>query len=83
MNWSLFLLNQLNEGAVVVQDGERPFTYSWLLISIALLAWMDPEDYQRMTVEFDKVWKGAQYQNLWWVEEASRQADCVIHFWVY
>ena len=42
MNWSLFLLNQLTEDMVIVQDGEQPFTYSWLLILISLVAWMDP-----------------------------------------
>ena len=44
MNWSLFLLNQLTEDAVVAQAGERSFSYSWLLILIALVAWMEPED---------------------------------------
>ena len=83
MNWSLILFNQLTKDAVVVQTRERPFTYSWLLILIALVAWMDPEDYQCMDVEAVKVCKGTRYQNLWWVEEDNRQADCVIHFWVY
>ena len=72
MNWSLFLLNQLTEDAVAVQAEERPFTYSWLLILIALVAWMELEDCQRMMVEVVEVCKGAQYQNLWWVEEPSR-----------
>ena len=55
MNWSLFFLNQLTKDAVAVQAGEQPFTYRWLLILIALVAWMDPEDYQRMDVEAIKV----------------------------
>ena len=59
MNWSLFLLNQLTEDVVLVQAGERPFTYSWLLILIALLAWMEPEYYQRMMAEAIEVCKGA------------------------
>ena len=59
MNWSLFLLNQLIEDAIAVQARERPFTYSWLLILIALVAWMEPEDYQRMMVEAVEVCKGA------------------------
>ena len=42
MNWLLFLLNQLTEDAVVVQFEEQSFTYSWILILIALVAWMDP-----------------------------------------
>ena len=82
MNWSLFLLNQLTEDALVVQAGERSFTYKWLLILFALVAWMELEDYQRMEVEAVKVCKGARYQNLWWVEEPSRQEDCANHFWI-
>jgi len=37
MNWSLILLNQLLEDRIIVQDGEKPFTYSWLLILIELV----------------------------------------------
>ena len=59
MNWSLFLLNQLTEDMVAVQVWEWPFTYSWLLILIALLAWMEPEYYQRMMAESIEVRKGA------------------------
>ena len=44
---------------MVVQAGERPFTYSWLLILITLVAWMDLDDYQGMDVEAVKVCKGA------------------------
>ena len=58
MNQSLFLLNQLTEDVVAVQDGEWPFTYSWLLILIALVAWMDPYDYEGMDFKAIKVRKG-------------------------
>ena len=44
---------------------------------------MEPEDYQPMEVDAAKVCRGARYQNLWWVEEPSRQMDYAIHFWVY
>ena len=44
---------------------------------------MEPEDYQPMEVEAVKAFYGARYQNLWWVEEPSRQIDCAIHFWIY
>ena len=82
MNWFLILLNQLLEDALAAQTG-WPFSYSWILILIALVAWMEPKDYQPMTVEEVKVCHGAHYQNLWWVEEPSRQTDCAIHFWIY
>ena len=59
MNWSLFLLNQLMEDAVTAQAGERPFSYSWLLILIDLVSWMEPEDYQHMSVVAVKVCKVA------------------------
>ena len=55
MNWSLFLLNQLTKNAVVAQDREQPFSYSWLLILISLVAWMEPENYQPMFIEAVKV----------------------------
>ena len=64
MNWSLFLLNQLLEDALAAQTG-RPFSYSWLLILITHVSWMEPEDYQPMAVEAVKVYRGARYQNLW------------------
>ena len=44
---------------------------------------MEPEDYQPVVVDAVKVHQGARYQNLWWVEEPSRQEDYAIHFWVY
>ena len=36
-----------------------------------------------MDVEAIKVYKGACYQNTWWVEEPTRKDDCAIQFWVY
>ena len=83
MNWSLFLMNQSAEDMVAMQAGERLFTYNWLLILIALVAWMEPVDYQGMDVEAVKVCKGARYENMWWVEEYIRKEDCTIQFWVY
>ena len=71
MNWSLFSLNQLLKDVLISQDG-KSFSYSWLLILIALVAWMELEDYQPMEVDAVKVCHGARYQNLWWVEEPSR-----------
>ena len=70
MNWSLFFLNQLLDDALVAQ-GKGPFSYSWLLILIALVTWMEPADYQQMVVDAVKVCCGACYQNLWWVENPS------------
>ena len=58
MNWSLFLLNQLLEDALVSQNGWT-FSYSWLLILIALITWMEPEDYHPMTIEAETVCQGA------------------------
>ena len=82
MNWSLFLLNQLLEDALAAQT-RHPFSYSWILILISLVSWMEPKDYQPMAVEVVKVFRGARYQNLWWVEEPSLQTDCSIHLWIY
>ena len=44
---------------------------------------MELEDYQPMGIKEVKVFHGAHYQNLWWVEEPSRQTDYVIYFGIY
>ena len=54
MNWSLFFMNQLLEDGLAAQTGQ-PFSYSWMLIFIALVAYMEPEYYQPMTVDATKV----------------------------
>ena len=71
MNWYLFLLNQLLEDVLAAQT-RKPFSYSWLLILIALVSWMEPINYQPMAVDVAKVCRGARYQKLWWVEEPSQ-----------
>ena len=71
MNWSLFLLNQFLEDALFSQNW-KPFSYSWLLILSALVSRMEPEDCQLMTIEAEKVCRGAIYHKLWWVEEPNR-----------
>ena len=68
---------------MAVQQGERSFTYSWLLILNLFMAWMEPVDYQGMDVEVVKVCTGECYQNIWWVKEPKILEDCVIQFWVY
>ena len=55
MKWSLFLLNQLLEDVVAAQAGEHSFSYSWLLIIISLVAWMELEDYQPIFITAEKV----------------------------
>ena len=65
MNWLIFLLNQMMEDAMLVQEGKRPFTYSWLLILIALMGWIEPTYYQGMDVEVTQTCRGERYQNLW------------------
>ena len=55
--------------------GLRSFTYSWLLILIVRVAWMELEDYQGMDVKEVEVCKGSRYQNLWWVKEVEIMVD--------
>ena len=83
MNCSLFLMNHLMEDAVAVQAGPSPFAYSWLLILIVLVARMELDDYQGMDMDTVKVFKGAHYQNLWWVKEYDGINDCVVQFQIY
>ena len=71
------------EDAKAAQAGAISFTYSCLLILIALVAWMEPEDYQGMDVKVVEVCKCARYQNLRWVKDAERAVYCLIQFWIY
>ena len=59
------------------------FTYSWFLIFIALVAWMELEYYQGMDIAATQVCKGAQYQNLWYRSQKDKLKDCTIQFWLY
>ena len=59
-----------------VQAGMRPFAYSWLLMLTALVALMEPKDYQGMEVDVVKVCKGERYQNISWMKEPERLKDC-------
>ena len=45
MNWSMFPLNKFMEDVVLIQEVGKTFTYSWLLILIALVGWMEPTSY--------------------------------------
>ena len=60
---------------MAAQAGERPFTYSWLLILIVLVDWMEPDDYQGTDSKVIEVCNGARYQNLLWVKEAERMVN--------
>ena len=50
MNWSFFL-NELMEDVVLEREVGNSFTYSWLLILIALVGWMERTHYQGMEVD--------------------------------
>ena len=78
MKWCLFLLNQLTEDMMLVQEGKIPFTYSWMLILISLVAWMEHADYQGMDVEIAQVCRGERYQNLWYLSESEWLKDFAI-----
>ena len=64
MNWLFLLLSQFMEDAMIVQEGKWKFRYSWLLILIALVTWMELANYQGMDVAVGQVCKDAMYQNL-------------------
>ena len=65
MNWDLFFLNQLMEEIILVQEGIIPFPYSWLLILIALVGWMEPKYCKGIDIEAVNISRGAWYKNIW------------------
>ena len=83
MNWSLFLLKQLMEDIVLDQEGRIPFTYSWLLMLITVVGWIEPRYYQGIYIEAVRTCRGAQYQNIWALKDKERQIDCNVQFYLY
>ena len=83
MNWYLFLLNELMEDTILAQEVGKPFTYSRLLILIALVGLMEPKYYQGMEVDIVNICKGDRYKNLWALNNKERQNDNNIQFYLY
>ena len=52
-----------------------PFTYSWILILIALVGWMEPKFYKGLYFEVVKTCKGARYQNIWMLKAKEQKID--------
>ena len=78
------IFNEPIDGGCNGSSGEkRLFAYNWLLILIALVTWMEPDDYKGMNVDVVKIYKGTRYQNLRWVKEADILKDCAVQFWIY
>ena len=57
----MFVLSRLLDDVFSTQAKERSFSYSWLLILIALVTWMESEDYQLVSVSAENVCKGTWY----------------------
>ena len=83
MNWSLFLLNELMEDTVLVQEADNPFTYSWFLILIMMVGWMEPTHYQGMEVDVVNICRGTRYKNLWALNDKERKTTNNIQFYLY
>ena len=45
MNWEAYLLEEYFSDYVDAQDKVTPFHYSWLLILISFVAWVELENY--------------------------------------
>ena len=71
------------EDVVLVQKVGKPFTYSWLLILIALAIWMEPTHYQGMEVEMVNICRGTRYKNLWALEDKQQQINNNVSFYLY
>ena len=83
MNCSLFLLNELIEDVILEQETGSPFTYSWLLILIVLVEWMEPTHYKGMEIGVVNVCRGARYKNLWALNDKERKTNNNIQFYIY
>ena len=64
------------------EEEKSKFHYSWLLILISFILWLDPPDYQSMDVPI--VCLSAKYQNLWEDKENRiRKKDNNIEFFMH
>ena len=83
INWSHFLLNDVLEDAVQAQEESKTkFHYSWLLILISFVVWLDPSDYQPLDVPV--FCHDVKYQNLWEdKEDKIQQKDNNIEFFLH
>ena len=50
MSWVTFLLNELLDDAINSQKKGKSLTYSWLLILISFVAWVEFPNYQVIDV---------------------------------
>ena len=69
--------------AVLAKKVGNPFTYSWILILIALVGWMEPTHYQGMETKVVNVCRGVQYKNLWALNKKERKINNIIQFYIY
>ena len=63
------------EDDALAQEGRRQFSYSLLLILIALVGWMEPKYYQGTYIEAVNTCKEEWYKNIWVFNNKERQID--------
>ena len=61
----------------------KEFTYSWILILIALVGWMKPPHYQGMRTKISIVCRGAGYKKLWALNDKERKTNINTQFYIY
>ena len=71
------------EDSIFMQEVVKSFTYSWLMILITFVGWMEPTHYKGMEVDTINIFHGAQYKNLWVFNDKERQSDNNIMFYLY
>ena len=80
INWSQFLLNELMDDMVDMQELlSAKFHYSWLLILISFVAWTPP-NYQPMDILVEYI--NTKFQNLWDDKDNKRKNDTKIEFFL-
>ena len=78
----MFLLNELLDDAINSQKKGKSLTYSWLLILISFVAWVEFPNYQVMDVNLPVPCRGSRYQNLCFNDNQWRKLENNVKFYM-
>ena len=82
INWSQFLLNKLLIDAFKSQEKDNAFHYSWILILISFVTWVEPPNYQ--WVDLPLRCRGSIYQNLRFEKDMKdKEQDNNVQFFMH
>jgi hypothetical protein len=82
MNWTQYLVNQLELNCIEAQDQGYEFHFSWLLILVTFIAWKIPEGETFLDIEpFEPL--VTKFSTLWYSNDMNKQWQSNVVFHSY